>query len=140
VRGVGGQTAYLQEWQNSAGTRVASIDPSGNLYLLGASFLSVQQPSGRLNMYGTVPNSPWGCIHIGPEPGTTTGLNGIRGAIAMQVASAATDAVPPGVMRFYYRNDAFVIQFYWNGTNYYAYLNLQGQQGPTQWYIGSNPM
>ena len=139
VRGVAGQTAYLQEWQNSAGTRVASLDPSGNLYLLGATFLSVQQPSGRLNMYGTVPGSPWGCIHIGPEPSTTSGLAGIRGAIAMEVASPSTDTVPANVLRFYYRNGSFVIQFYWNGSNYYATLNLVGQNGPTQWYISSNP-
>lgn len=139
VQGVAGQN-FLQVWRNSDGATMASIDGNGVLFLNSASFLTVNQPSGRLNLYGTVPGSPWGCIHIGPEPSTTSGLAGIRGAIAMQTAASSTDAVPNGVIRFYYRNGAFVIQFYWNGQNYYAYLILQGQQGPAQWFIGPNPM
>jgi len=35
VTGASGQTAKLQEWKNSAGTVLASIDPNGNLKLAG---------------------------------------------------------------------------------------------------------
>jgi hypothetical protein len=40
VRGAGGQTANLQEWQNSAGTANAYIDHSGNINTASAGFYS----------------------------------------------------------------------------------------------------
>lgn len=138
VRGVAGQS-YLQVWQNSAGTTVASIDGNGSLVVAGGGFLSVTSPSGRLNMYGTVAGSPWGCIHIGREPGTTSGLAGIRGAIAFEPASVETDSVPPNIVRIYYRSNNLVIQFYYNGQNWYAYLPMAGQYGTAQWYYTNNP-
>jgi len=139
VRGAAGQ-GYLQVWQNSAGQQVASIDASGNLISAGGqNYLSLTQPSGRLDIHGTVASHPLGTIHIGAEPGTTTGLNGVRSSIAMESAQGGTDGLPPNTIRIYHRNGYFMIQFYYNGQNFWASLGIQGQQGPAGWNISSSP-
>jgi hypothetical protein len=135
ARGVAGQQ-YLQIWQDVNGTTMASIDGAGTLYLAHSTFLQVQPVSGRLNLYGTIPNSPWGCIHVGREPNTTTQVAGIRGAIAMEVAGSETDVLPSGLIRFYYRGGAFVINYVEGGQQRYAYLMLAGAPlGPIQWNV-----
>jgi hypothetical protein len=141
VRGAAGQGGYLQVWQNSAGTTVASIDVLGNLSIAGGGFLTLT-PAGRLDLHGTVAGHPLGTIHIGPESGTGLG-SVLRGSIAFEGAQYPLDPIPPSTMRMYYRaapsGGYFILQFYYNGVQYYASLGLQGQQGPAQWNIGTSP-
>jgi hypothetical protein len=138
VRGAAGQTGVLQAWQNSAGTTVASIDNSGNLTVAGGGFLSLNA-NGRLNLHGTVGGSPWGTIHIGPEGGP---VGDIRGSIAFEPKQSAGQ-VPPNIVRIYFASGgvtpSFVIQYYYNGQNYYAYLPLTGGQGGISWAVTTTP-
>jgi len=132
VRGGGGN---LQVWQDASGNQVGYIDASGHAFFAaGQQYLSLT--NNRLDLWGTVPGNPLGTIHIGPEPQQTTSL---CGTIVMEVAQGFLDGVPPNVVRMYYRHGAFTIQFYYNGTQYYASLGLQGQQGPASWTITSIP-
>ena len=140
VRGAAGQ-GLLQVWQNSSGGTVASIDGTGHLTVAGGGYLSLTA-AGRLDLNGVAPGHPLGTIHVGIEPGTGLG-SVLRGSIAMEGAQYPLDAIPNNVIRLYYRaapsGGYFIIQFYYNGTQYYAALGLQGQQGPAQWNIGSSP-
>src|SRR5215471_19091540 len=136
VRGVASQ-AYLQVWQASDGSTVASIDGQGNLFVKGGGFLTTQPVTGRLDLYGTVQGHPWGCIHVGKEP-STGGAAGLTGAIAMEYASQATDSIPVGMVRFYVRTQGaavnFVIQYQYNGRQVFTFVPLSDQDGPAQWY------
>lgn len=137
VRGAAGQTAMLQTWQNSAGTVVASIDPNGVLTSAGGAGYLTLDANGRLNLHGNVPGAPWGTIQIAPEGGP---VNDTRGTIAFQNAQSNGN-VPANICRIYYRSPYFVIQFYYNGTNYYAYLSLVGQVSPNvSWAMTTTPL
>lgn len=141
VRGAVGQAGNLQQWQDSNGNVLASIDSNGVLTSAGAGSGYLQLDiNGRLNLHGTVPGSAWGTIHIGPE--SPTGPD-TRGTIAFQSA-VSNGQIPSGIIRMYYRatpTPYFVIQFYYNGANYYAYLNLVGQvNSNVSWGITTTPL
>ena len=136
VRGAAGQTGNLQQWQDPGGNVVASIDAAGVLTSAGGAGYLTLNANGRLNLHGTVAGAPWGTIHIGPD-GT---INDTRGTIAFEPA-AGFGQVPANVVRIYYRNANFVIQFYYNGANYYAYLPLVGQVSPNvSWAMTTTPL
>jgi len=130
-----GTGQYIQTWQNSSGQVVASIDNAGHLFLAAGTYLALNQ-YGCLELWPTVAGHPYGTIHIGQEQGALR-ANGLRSAIAMETASATTDSVPLGLMRFYFRNNAFVIQFAGTDTRqWFAYLPLVPGENPTaSWKI-----
>jgi hypothetical protein len=126
VRGAVGQTGYLQLWENNAGQRMASIDNTGKLFLAGSTFLSLDQ-YGALDLWPTVPGWPWGTIHIGPEQSVAVRQAGVRGSIAMEAAGGANDSLPLGIMRIYFRQQKFIIQYAdpsGSGQQWFAYINL----------------
>jgi len=130
-----GTGQYIQTWQNSSGQVVASIDNAGHLFLAAGTYLALNQ-YGCLELWPTVAGHPFGTIHIGQEQGSLR-ANGLRASIAMETASATTDSVPMGLMRFYFRNNAFVIQFSAPDTRqWFAYLPLvQGENPTANWKI-----
>jgi len=114
VRGTSAaQTGYLQVWENSAQTRVASIDNAGNLYLINDPY--VRLINGRIQL-GTIatPGSPQGSIHIGRDNGS-----GPQASIVMELAVSSPANIPAGAVAIYQRNSKFVIQFTQNGTTMY---------------------
>jgi hypothetical protein len=133
VRGGGGN---LQVWQDPSGNQLGYIDSTGRAFFAGSQgYLTLTE--NRLDLWGTVPGNPLGTIHIGPEPyaGGTTLLS----TLCIQTSAGVLDSIPPGCMRIFLRNNYFVIQFYYNGTQYYAMLSLVGQNSPNvPWQITSS--
>jgi len=135
VKGVASQ-AYLQTWQDSTGAVVASIDGSGRLFMANSSFLTTSAPTGRLDLYGVHSSHPAGTIHIGPEPSGS-----LRSSIAMEAAVGTPDIFGGGLIRIYHRNGNLIVQFYYNGNNYWLYVPLTGGAAmPAQWYYSLTAM
>ena len=103
----------------------------------GSGYLQLNA-NGRLNLHGATPGAPMGTLHIGPEGGP---VNALRGSIAFDAAQSGPDAIQPNTCRIYYRSNQFVIQFNYNGVQYYAYLQLVGQLNPNvTWGITTTPL
>jgi len=140
VRGASGQSAVLQQWQDVNGNVVASVDAAGNATFANSGTGLALDGNGRLNLHGTIGGSPWGTIHIGPEGGP---VGQTRGSITFQAAGQpGSGALPANVIRVYYSGNNFVIQFYYNGANYYAYLPLNTGQtsGQVSWWVTTTPI
>jgi len=140
VRGASGQSGQLQQWQDVNGNVVASVDAAGNASFANSGTGLALDGNGRLNLHGTIGGSPWGTIHIGPEGGP---VGQTRGSITFQTAGQpGSGAVPANVIRVYYSGSNFVIQFYFNGANYYAYLPLNTGQasGQVSWWVTTTPI
>jgi hypothetical protein len=138
VKGGGGN---LQAWQDSNGNQVAYIDSSGHAFFTssGGGTQYVTLTNNRIDLWGTIPGNPWGTIHIGPEPNTAGQGTTLHGSICIETMGGILDSIPPNCCRIFLRNNTFTIQFYYNGTQYYAQLPLVGQQGQANWTIGSVP-
>jgi hypothetical protein len=138
VRGAPGQSQPLQLWQNSAGATLASIDQNGVLSSAGGGNYLSLNAQGRLNLWGVVAGAPLGTLHIGPEP---AGFPNMSCSLVMEVAQYGPTNMPPGAIRMYYRNNMFVIQFFYNNAQYYATLSLAANPGnPVTWYISPTPV
>lgn len=142
VQGAAGQSQPLQIWKNSAGTTLASIDQNGVLTSAGGGGTLTLNAQGRLDLHGAVSGHPLGTIHIGVESGA--GPVTLGSSIVLESAVGGPDAMPPNVARMYFRGTPtpnFVIQFYYNGTQYYASLPLVANSGSAvNWFISSNPI
>jgi hypothetical protein len=135
VRGAASQGSYLQTWENSAGTRVASIDPAGTLYLATNPFIMYQPSYNRVGINtSSSGNSLLGDIHIGALSGGV-----FHGSIAMEQASgvAGSEPLPASVIRIYWRSSYFVINFNYGGTQVYLTVPLQGATGTATWSYGT---
>jgi hypothetical protein len=129
VRGAVSQGSYLQTWENSAGTRVASIDPTGLLYLANDPFVVYSPPYNRVAINPNVAGAPLGDLHIGTSGGGTH-----RGSIVLEMAPPGTEAfTQSGLCRIYFRNSNFVIQYMIGGVQYYLYVLLQAANGTATW-------
>ena len=94
--------------------------------------------NGRLNLHGNVAGAPLGTIHIGPEGGP---VGALRGSIVFQAAQSGQDAMPANTCRVYYRPPYFVVQFYYNGAQYYLYATCVGQVNPNiSWSMTTTPI
>ena len=136
VRGAVSQTGFLQQWQNSAGTTVASIDNAGNFVAAGSSFVKYSA-SGCIEAGAPAAvNHPRGTLHLGVD---TRGV-GPSCCIALEQATGSGDMDPTGkLLRLYHANGKFIIQYYVNGVVSYAYL-IFGNTGPANWgYSQSAP-
>lgn len=137
VRGGGGN---LQSWQDANGNQVGYIDSTGHAFFAAGGTQYVTLTNNRLDLWGTVPGNPLGTIHIGPEPNPLGQGTTLHGSICIETMAGVLDSIPPGCCRMFLRpSGAFTIQFYYNGTQYYAQLMLAGQQGQANWTISSFP-
>jgi hypothetical protein len=144
VRGASSQQ-YLQQWQNSAGQNVAWIDSAGNFFLAAANFLQLNS-AGLLDLWGTVPGHPLGTIHLGI--GNNKPPFAMPPSIVFETGSFTSPSVamPVNAARLYFHSIGsgggyLVIQFYYNGSNFYASMPLVGgyQTGVT-WSISPNAL
>jgi len=142
VEAAAGQSQPVQIWKDSTGATLASIDQNGVLFTKGSQGNVTLNAQGRMNLWGTASGSPLGTIQVGVEPGA--GPLTLGSSIAFQGAVGGPDPMPPGVARIYFRatpTPTFVIQFYYNGTQYYATLPLLANSGSAvNWFISPNPV
>lgn len=140
VQGAAGQSQPLQTWQKSDGTILASIDQNGVLTSAGGggNYLSLNA-QGRLSLgvaFGVV-GHPISTLHVGKDNTAFCDC-----AIALETAAGTTDAVPPNVVRMYYKSQQFVIQFQGgDGHQYFAVLPLSASSGGVaNWFLSPTPV
>ena len=90
VRGAASQTANLQEWQNSAGSVVARVDPSGAI-VAGNGF----QGSGILNTSGQTTVVISGARNVGLAGGTIS-VGGGAGVVFISNSTTVPTSNPTG--------------------------------------------
>ncbi|HEX4593994.1 MAG TPA: hypothetical protein VH157_06950 [Bryobacteraceae bacterium] len=145
VRGAPSQN-YVQVWQNSAGQTIASIDGSGNPFFAGTGGFVNYNSQGRVLLgHPVIGGAPLATLHIAQNQGGSY----VQGASIVYESAIYTnpaDNVPANCCRMYFHSlgsggGYLVVQFYYNGSNFYASLPLSGgnQTGVT-WNISQNAL
>jgi len=99
VRGVASQSANLQEWQNSAGTVLTSLDASGNMTFTSTGNNISTPYQGRVNVAGAVYGSGiyYGSLNVAQEGGGHAAAFAGRASSTTPVVLIRTaDATNPG--------------------------------------------
>jgi len=137
-------STYIQQWLNNGGGGVASLDNSGNLNIAGTltcanPFLTLNNMKGLEIGVPAAPNHPLGLLHIGNGNANAAGIPSCSICLEKSTTTANLNA-SQNVVRLFYYQGGFCIQYQIGGVTYYLSAPITNQTGPVTWQVGTSPM